>query len=141
MAIYRLKGTSGTLLNQSFPLAGELRLGTGHACDVSVEGDDAAGVLAVVTVRDDGSVHLAAQAPGAVTVNGDDVQELSLAGGDELRVGRSRFILQAPGLRPERVLTEEATRSGGAWRWWLVAAVLVGAGAGVAWWQGWLPLP
>ncbi len=141
MAIYRLKGTSGTLLNQSFPLAGELRLGTGDACDVSVEGDDAAGVLAVVTVRDDGSVHLAAQAPGAVTVNGDDVQELSLAGGDELRVGRSRFILQAPGLRPERVLTEEATRSGGAWRWWLAAAVLVGAGAGVAWWQGWLPLP
>ncbi len=141
MAIYRLKGTSGTLLNQSFPLAGELRLGTGDACDVSVESDDAAGVLAVVTVRDDGSVHLATQAPGAVTVNGDDVQELSLAGGDDLRVGRSRFILQAPGLRPERVLTEEATRSGGAWRWWLAAAVLVGAGAGVAWWQGWLPLP
>jgi hypothetical protein len=95
----------------------------------------------VVTVRDDGSVYLAAQTPGAVTVNGDDVQELSLAGGDELRVGRSRFILQAPGLRPERVLTEEATRSGGAWRWWLAAVVLVGAGAGVAWWQGWLPLP
>jgi hypothetical protein len=141
MAVYRLKGTSGNVLNQSFPLAGELRLGAGDDCDVPVDSDGASGVLAVVTVRDDGSVHLAAASNGAVTVNGDAVQELSLAGGDELRVGRSRFILQAPGLRPERVLTEEATRSSRAWRWWLAAAVLVGVGAGLAWWQGWIPLP
>ena len=118
MAIYRLKGTSGALLNQSFPLAGELRLGPGEDCDVTVESEEGDGVLAVVTVRDDGSVHLSALSGDAVTVNGDAVRELSLAGGDELRVGRS-----------------------GAWRWWLAAAVVAAAGAAVAWWQGWIPLP
>jgi hypothetical protein len=141
MTTYRLKGTSGSVLNQSFPLAGALRFGPGPDCDVTVESDDGDAVLAVVEVRDDGSVLLSAQADGAVSVNGDPVRSLELAGGDELRVGRSRFILQAPGLRPERVLTAEATRErSGAWAWWLAAAVLAAGAAGVAWWQGWIVL-
>ncbi|MEM1411264.1 MAG: hypothetical protein AAGH19_02820 [Pseudomonadota bacterium] len=144
MSPYRIKGTAGALLNQSFPLAGELRLGTGPDFDVTVEPerDQAAegDLLAVLRVLDDGAVQLEATRAGAVAVNGDDVTMLQLAGGDELRVGRSRFILQAPGLRPERVLTDEATRARSAqWPWWLAAAMLLGAGAGVAWWQGWLP--
>ncbi|MEE4173845.1 MAG: FHA domain-containing protein [Xanthomonadales bacterium] len=139
MTTYRLKGTSGAVLNQSFPLSGEQQLGPGAGNDITVEGEgDAA--WASVTVRDDGSVRLIALGSEEVTVNGEAVREVSLAGGDEVRVGRSRFILQAPGLRPERVLTEEATQArGSAWAWWLAAAVLAASAAGLAWWQGWIP--
>lgn len=141
MSPYRIKGTSGALLNQSFPLEGELRLGAGDSFDVPVETESGEGLLATLRVLDDGAVQLEAATAGAVAVNGDPVTTHSLAGGDELRVGRSRFILQAPGLRPERVLTGDATRERRpTWPWWLAAAVLVGAGAGLAWWQGWLPL-
>lgn len=141
MTTYRLKGTSGAVLNQSFPLEGEQRLGPGTGNDIYVEGEgDSA--WASVTVLDDGSVRLMALGSEAVTVNGEAVKEIRLAGGDEVRVGRSRFILQAPGLRPERVLTEEATKpKRSAWVWWVAAGVLAGAAAGAAWWQGLLPLP
>ena len=143
MSPYRIKGTSGVLLNQAFPLGESLNLGTGEGCDVQVERDSGEGVLATLSVLDDGAVQLEAaggdSAPGEVAVNGDPVTRLNLAGGDELRVGRSRFILQAPGLRPERVLTESATRAPRAqWPWWLAAAVVVGGGVAAAWWQGWL---
>lgn len=141
MATYRLKGTSGSVLNQSFPLKGEQRLGPGEGNDIHVEGEGAA-AWASVTVLDDGSVRLQALGSEAVTVNGETVEDIHLAGGDEIRVGRSRFILQAPGLRPERVLTEAATKPrSSAWVWWLAAALLAGSAAGVAWWQGWLTLP
>jgi len=141
MTTYRLKGTSGAVMNQSFPLRGALRLGPGADCDVPVEGEGTQGVLATVEVREDGSVLLSADNEGAVSVNGDPVTRLELAGGDEVRVGRSRFILQAPGLRPERVLTTEATlERRAAWPWWVAAAVLAAGAAGLAWWQGWITL-
>jgi hypothetical protein len=141
MATYRLKGTSGAVLNQSFPLQGEQRLGPGADNDIHVEGEGES-AWATVTVLDDGSVRLLALGGEAVTVNGEQVKEIHLAGGDEIRVGRSRFILQAPGLRPERVLTEAATKpKRSAWGWWLAAAVLAASAAGLAWWQGWITLP
>lgn len=141
MTTYRLKGTSGSVLNQSFPLSGEQRLGPGADNDIHVEGEGEA-AWATVTVLDDGAVKILALGGEPVTVNGEAVTEMSLAGGDEIRVGRSRFILQAPGLRPERVLTGEATKPrSSAWAWWLVAALLAGSAAGVAWWQGWITLP
>jgi hypothetical protein len=141
MTTYRLKGTSGSVLNQSFPLSGEQRLGPGADNDIHVEGEGEA-AWATVTVLDDGAVRLQALGGEPITVNGEAVTEMQLAGGDEIRVGRSRFILQAPGLRPERVLTEEATKPrSSAWAWWLVAVLLAGSAAGLAWWQGWLILP
>lgn len=141
MHTYRLKGTSGAVINQSFPLGETLTLGPGADCDVRLDEDGHAGVLATVRVGADGGVHLSATADSGVTVNGEAVTELDLAGGDELRVGRSRFILQAPGLRPERVLTGEATRPRRpVWPWLLGAALAAAGAAGVAWWQGWLVL-
>ena len=135
MSIYRLKGTSGALLNQAFPLAEELTVG-GAGCDIAL-GDVEAGTLAIVRLEESGSVVIRATG-GDVAVNGDPVQELSLAGGDELRIGGQRFILQAPGLRPERVLTETATApSRATWPWWLAAALVAG-GTALAWQQGWL---
>jgi len=141
MTPYRLKGTSGAVINQSFPLGERLTVGPGANCDVRLEDGEGQGVLATVRVDEEGAVRLEAAPGSGVTVNGDEVTERNLAGGDEVRVGRSRFILQAPGLRPERVLTEEAVRARRPlWPWWLAAAVLAGAAAGAAWWQGWIPL-
>ena len=39
---------------------------------------------------------------------GQDERSAALASGDEIRVGACRFVLQAPGLKPRRVLTQEA---------------------------------
>jgi hypothetical protein len=135
--IYRLKGTSGSVINQSFPLQGQVTLGAGQDYDIAVDAESGQGLLARIEVLDD-AVRLWAEAGSGVTVNGEEVTELDLAGGDELRIGRSRLILQAPGLRPERVLTGQATRSKRtAWPWWLAAALVAG-GAAWAWQQGWL---
>ena len=135
--MYRLKGTSGAVINQSFPLRGEVTIGVGEGFDIAVEAGATQGLLARIEVGDN-AVHLRAEPDSGVTVNGEEVTELHLAGGDELRIGRSRLILQAPGLRPERVLTEEAIRSKRpTWPWWLAAALLTG-GTALAWQQGWL---
>lgn len=142
MSPYRLKGTAGAVINRSFPLDRTLVLGTGPDCDVEVETDRGEAVLATVRLTEEGALRLEAPKTAGVTVNGDPVTEIDLAGGDELRIGRSRFILQAPGLRPERVLTEDATRPRRAtWPWWLAGAALLVGAAATAWWQGWLPLP
>lgn len=139
--IYKLKGTSGSVINQSFPLQGEITLGIGESFDIPIEAEAEAeagqGLMARLEVGEN-SVRLLAEAGSGVTVNGEQVMELELTGGDELRIGRSRLILQAPGLRPERVLTEAATRRKRAvWPWWL-AAVLLAGGTAWAWQQGWL---
>ncbi len=135
--IYKLKGTSGSVINQSFPLQDEVTLGIGDDFDIPVDAEQGAGLMARIVVGEN-QVRLRAEAGSGVTVNGEEVTELDLRGGDELRIGRSRLILQAPGLRPERVLTEAATRRKRAvWPWWLAAALLAG-GAALAWQQGWL---
>lgn len=149
--IYKLKGTSGSVINQSFPLQGQVTVGHGQEYDIPVEaeteassGPEAEGgkLLARIEVGKTEAgrnrVRLLAEAGAGVTVNGEEVTELDLSGGDELRIGRSRLILQAPGLRPERVLTEAATRARRpVWPWWLAAALVAGSAA-LAWQQGWL---
>ena len=122
MSVYRLKGTSGALMNQSFPLADGLVIGASEGCDITL-GEAAQGARATLQLRGDGAVILVTEA-GAVAVSGDAVKAHSL--------------LQAPGLRPERVLTEAATRRRApVWPRWLAAALLAG-GALTAWQQGWL---
>lgn len=133
MSIYRLKGTSGDLLNKSFPLGSGLRIGGGAEGDIPLNGQ---APLAEVLVAD-GRVVIRSLDPAAeLSVNGESCQETALAGGDEIRIAGHRFILQAPGLRPERVLTEAAVRPGRAWWPWLLA--LAAAGGVAAWQLGWL---
>lgn len=134
--IYRLKGTSGSVINQSFPLQDQVTLGASEDCDIVVEAEPGQGLLARLEVGEN-RVRLLAEADSGVTVNGEAVTQLDLVGGDELRIGRSRLILQAPGLRPERVLTEEAVRSKrSAWPWWVAAALAAGAAIAWSWQQG-----
>ena len=133
MSIYRLKGTSGDLLNRSFPLGDGLRIGGDGTDDIPLGGR---APLAEVLVSD-GQVRVRSLDPDAgLSVNGEPRQEAALAGGDEIRIAGYRFILQAPGLRPERVLTEEVVRPRRVLWPWLLA--LAAGGGVVAWKLGWL---
>lgn len=134
MSIYRLKGTSGPVLNQSFTLANGLTIG-GSDSDIPVA---ASGPLAEVSVAGQQVLIRALAGDALLEVNGVAVSEQALAGGDEIRIGGCRFILQAPGLKPERVLAGDVLRPRRPlWPWWLAAAVLAG-GAALAWRSGWL---
>ena len=136
MSIYRLKGTSGPLINQAFSLSERLLIGRSDDCDIRIESDGIAAHQAEVLLTDDGGVMLRNIAgPARIQVNGEQVDEARLAGGDEIQLGNCRLMLQAPGLRPDRVLDADAVRpSSRRWPWLLV--LLLGAAGGLAWRYG-----
>lgn len=138
MSIYRLKGTSGPLINQAFPLAARLVIGRADDCDIRIDHDDIAAHHAEILVSDDGNVLLRQlEAESMTRLNGEPVSESELAGGDEIQMGNCRLLLQAPGLRPDRVLDADAVRPSAA-RWpWLLAALLA-AGGVLAWKSGYI---
>ena len=70
-------------------------------------------------------------------LNGEPVEQASLGSGDEIRIANCRWVLQAPGLRPQKVLTEDAVqRKRGRLPWLIVGGLL--AAAALAWYRGWL---
>lgn len=108
MSLYKLKGTSGSVINQSFPFDESIVLGTSPECDVQL---DEAGVSPQhAEIRKAGDRSLLLKDLGSETgtlLNGEEVTENELGSGDEIRIGTCRLMLQAPGLRPERVLTAD----------------------------------
>ena len=138
MAIYRLKGTSGAVANQAWSLEDKAVIGSAPDCAVQVDGDVVAPQHAELTVGDR-TISLRVLETGAeVHVNGVSVVTGELASGDEIRIGNCRWLLQAPGLKPERVLTEEAVRRRPSLVPWLIAGVLATL-AVLAWWLGLMP--
>jgi predicted component of type VI protein secretion system len=138
MTSYRLKGTSGALINQVFSLSGRLLIGRADDCDVRIDLEGVAPHHAEVRTIGQGAVLLRDLGSATGTrLNGEPVSEARLHSGDEIQVGQCRLMLQAPGLKPERVLTEVATRPRPRhWKWLLpLALVLLAA---LAWQQGWL---
>lgn len=127
MSLYRLKGTAGSAINRTFDL-GE-RLVVDDAAEVRFDG------RRITLRRLDNAV--------AVQVNGEPVtgtaagDEAVLGSGDEIRVGSSRYIVQAPGLRPDRVLTGDAVRPRRPFRLWWAIALAVAALLAIAWHFGW----
>ena len=71
-------------------------------------------------------------------LNGEAIDQALLASGDEIRIANCRWVLQAPGLRPEKVLTTEAVRAKRSHLPWLIVTALL-ASAALAWSRGWLP--
>jgi len=135
---YRLKGTAGAVINRSFPLAGRLVIGTAPDCDIRIGMDDGGSLTVNLHLLEDGRVafHSPAEQAG-VTVNGVAMVSGSLNPGDELRVGPCAFLLQAPGLRPKRMLAGEAVgRKRNFWPW-ITAAALAALLALLAWQRGW----
>ena len=140
MARYRIKGTSGASANRSYELGQRLLIGRADDCDVRIENEEVSAHHCELVVSDDGSVMLRDLGSGTGTrVNGVAVDTASLAGGDEISVANCRFLLQAPGLRPERVLTEDAVRKKRNPVPWLLAMAVTLALV-LAWRQGWFQL-
>ncbi len=128
MSLYKLKGSSGSVINQSFPIGETLVLGSSADCDVQINETGIAPHHAEIRLLDNRQLQLKDLGSDAGTLlNGEPVLETFLASGDEIRIGTCRLMLQAPGLRPERVLTDEVVRKTPAiWprvlAWGLVAA-------------------
>ena len=86
-------------------------------------------------MTDDGLLLRRLDAAAEVTVNGQAAESAELASGDEIRIAACRFVLQAPGLKPPKVLTAEALRPRRSYVPWLIVAGLLTAAA-LAWYQG-----
>ncbi|KAA9129874.1 hypothetical protein F3N42_13920 [Marinihelvus fidelis] len=131
MSLYRLKGTAGAVINRKFDLDEPVRIGVNG-------GIPPVGELAAEISFADGRITLARHGDAEVQVNGETVDSAQLVGGDEIRVATCRFMVQAPGLRPDRVLTEDAVRPRRSPWPWVLAALLAAAAAAIAGWQlGW----
>ena len=139
MSIFRLKGASGPVINQSHALGERTLIGRADDCDIRIDVDGVSSRHAEVVGNGHGGLvlnHLADE--GETVLNGEAVQSAPLASGDEIRIASCRWVLQAPGLRPDRVLTEEAVAPRRGWIPWVIVAALVAAGV-TAWRLGYLP--
>jgi len=108
MSVYKLKGTSGSVINQSFPFGESIVLGSSSDCDVQLDDAGVSSRHAEIRLVDGKSLLLKDLGSQTGTLlNGEPVTEILLGSGDEIRIGTCRWMLQAPGLRPERVLTAD----------------------------------
>ena len=108
MSLYKLKGTSGSVINQSFPFGDSIVLGSSAVCDVQLDEAGISSRHAEIRLIDGKSLLLKdLNSKTGTLLNGEPVTETLLGSGDEIRIGTCRWMLQAPGLRPERVLTDD----------------------------------
>ena len=139
MNTYRLKGASGKVANQSFGLGARTVIGSAPSCELRIEEEQVAPQHAEISLETNGELVLRQLDRAFETrVNGTPVEKTILASGDEISVGGCRWVLQAPGLRPQKVLTAEALQTRRSHLPWLIVAVLLAAAA-LAWQRGWLP--
>jgi predicted component of type VI protein secretion system len=138
MSIYRLKGASAPVINQSFALGARTVIGRADDCDLRLDHDGVAGRHAEIRQADGGLTLSRLDPAHDVLLNGQPVERADLSSGDEIRIAQCRFVLQAPGLRPAKVLTPEATRPRRGYLPWLIAASLMAAAA-AAWYSGLMP--
>ena len=138
MSIYRLKGASGAVINQAFTLGAKTSIGSGPDCDLRVESEGIAPRHAEIIEENGALILKNVDASAETLLNGEAVNQALLSSGDEIRIANCRWVLQAPGLRPERVLTNEAVQARRSHLPWLIVTALIAAGA-LAWYRGWLP--
>ncbi len=136
MSTYRLKGASGAVINQSFTLGARTVIGRADDCDLRLQQEGVAAHHAAISQAADGLILSRLDPAGEVLLNGQPVERASLSSGDEIRIANCRFVLQAPGLRPQKVLTPDAARPRRRYLFWLIVAGLLAAAA--AWYSGWL---
>ena len=143
MSLYKLKGTSGSVINQSFPFGELILLGSSSDCDVQLIEPGVSSRHAEIRLIDGKSLLLKdLDSKTGTLLNGEPVTESQLGSGDEIRIGTCRWMLQAPGLRPERVLTADVvSKPPRRWPRRLVWTGLLAAAATVAvlkWKPEWL---
>ncbi len=138
MSTYRLKGASGAVINQSFTLGSSTLIGSGEDCDICIESDGVAIQYAEIVEQEGTLILRNLSSPGATLLNGEAVEQASLNSGDEIRIMNCRWVLQAPGLRPPKVLTGKAIQPQRSYLPWLIVGALLAAAA-LAWQRGMLP--
>ena len=137
MTKFQIKATSAELAGQKWPLAGTLVLGSDISCEIILQGESVAPQHAQL-ITTTTSVTLEAL-QGEVLVNGVPTGTVALGSGDEIRLGKHRFMLQAPGLRPQRVLQDIPQEKSNTGFWVAMALAAVAGSALVVWQQGLLP--
>jgi pSer/pThr/pTyr-binding forkhead associated (FHA) protein len=138
MSTYRLKGASGPVINQAFTLGERTLIGSAEDCDLRID-SDGVGMQHAEIIQKDGALILRnLGSPDATLLNGEPVEHASLGSGDEIRIANCRWVLQAPGLRPQKVLTAEAVQPQRSYLPWLIVASLLAAAA-LAWQRGLMP--
>ena len=110
MSTYRLKGASGAVINQAFPLAKRTVIGSAAECEIRIESDGVAPHHAEILEDQDSLLLKNLATADGTLLNGEAVDQASLASGDEIRIANCRWVLQAPGLRPDRILTGDAIK-------------------------------
>ena len=139
MSIYRLKGASGAVINQSFTLGQRTLIGRADDCDLRIDHENVAGLHAEILDEGDSGLMLRHLADaGETLLNGEPVKSAALGSGDEIRIANCRWVLQAPGLRPKKVLTGDALKAQRSYLPWLIVGALIAA-AVLAWQRGLLP--
>ena len=138
MSLYRLKGTSGPAISQAWSLEAHAVIGSEDGCEIRIDSETIAPRHAELNIADGEITLRLLEEGGEVHLNGESVRTARLASGDEIRIGGCRWLLQAPGLKPERVLTGEAVRRKAKLWPWLVAGGL-SALALLAWRLGYIP--
>ncbi len=138
MSNYRLKGASGPVTNETFSLREKTLIGRADDCDLRIDAEGAAPHHAEIRETGAGLVLMSLNPEAETLLNGAAVDHARLASGDEIRIANCRWVLQAPGLRPEKVLTSEALKPRRSLVPWLITAGLLAA-AGLAWYRGLLP--
>ena len=132
MSLYKLKGSSGSVINRSFPIRESLVLGSSADCDVQINEPGIAPRHAEIRLLDNRQLELKdLESDHGTLLNGEPVLEALLGSGDEIRIGTCRLMLQAPGLRPERILTDDVVSKAAA-RWPRVLAWGLAAATAVA---------
>lgn len=143
MSLYKLKGISGSVINQSFPFDESIVLGSSSDCDVQLEGQGVSPRHAEISRIGDKSLLLKDLGSETGTLlNGESVSESQLGSGDEIRIATCRMMLQAPGLRPERILTADVVKQPTR-RWprvlaWSIVAASAAAVAVLRWKPEWI---
>lgn len=138
MSDFRLKGTSGSVINRSWDLEDRMVIGSDENCAIRVESEAVAPRHASVEVEDGQVMLRLLEGGGELYLNGEPVTRAPLISGDEVRIGNCRWLLQAPGLKPERVLTEKVVRRRVRLLPWLIAGA-VSALVLLAWRLGYIP--
>lgn len=141
MPDFRLKGASGSVAGSVFDLPQRAVIGRADDCDLRLDDSACAPHHCEIERSGDGKLGLKQIAPGPdweTRVNGRVTADSELVPGDEIRIGALRWVVQAPGRRPQRVLAGEAVKPRRSWLPWLMPALLAAAAA-LAWRSGWIP--
>lgn len=86
-------------------------LGASAQCDVQIDEPGVSARHAEICLIDGNTLLLKdLESATGTLLNGESVTEIQLGAGDEIRIGTCRWMLQAPGLRPERILTGDVVK-------------------------------